>query len=314
MPEKPIGVVVRAREAPALLDTIQEAEQLGIPAVWMTSGGGVDCIPAFAAAALKTQTVKFGTAVVQTYPRHPMVLAHECRVIAQLAPGRFRLGVGPSHRPMMESMGIPFRSPMGNLREYVTILKGLLKEGEVAFDGEHYRTHLRDTDPVDVPVMVSALQRGSFEMAGEMADGAISWVCPASYLKDVALPAMRETAQKAERPPPPLITHAPVCVHDDPGEMREAVREQIMNPRLPFYQRMFRDAGFPEAFEGKWSDGMIDAVVVSGNEADVAARLEGLLAIGSAELLVSIVPAGKDQDASYARTLRLLGAAASGQQ
>src|SRR5262249_61491457 len=114
---------------------------------------------------------------------------------------------------------------------------------------------------------------GSFELCGEEADGAISWICPGVYLRDVALPAMRLGAERAGRPVPPLIAHAPVCVHDNAAEVRTAVREQIQNPRLPFYRQMLMAAGFPEAEDGTWSDAMIDAVVLAGEEARVAERL-----------------------------------------
>jgi alkanesulfonate monooxygenase SsuD/methylene tetrahydromethanopterin reductase-like flavin-dependent oxidoreductase (luciferase family) len=55
-------------------------------------------------------------------------MVQQTQVVAQLAPGRFRLGVGPSHRPMMESMGMNFTSPLGHLREYVHILKACCKK------------------------------------------------------------------------------------------------------------------------------------------------------------------------------------------
>jgi len=58
----------------------------------------------------------------------------------------------------------------------------------VDFDGTYYKAHDAIAQPLDVPVMTSALQRDSFELCGEEADGAISWVCPGPYLRDVALP------------------------------------------------------------------------------------------------------------------------------
>jgi alkanesulfonate monooxygenase SsuD/methylene tetrahydromethanopterin reductase-like flavin-dependent oxidoreductase (luciferase family) len=234
-------------------------------------------------------------------------MVQQTQVVAQLAPGRFRLGVGPSHRPMMESMGMHFTSPLGHLREYVHILKALLQEGKVDFDGDYYHAHDSIPQPVDVPVMASALQKGSFELCGEVADGAISWICPGSYLRDVALPAMQAGATRANRSAPPLIAHAPVCVHDNADEVRAAVRAQIMNPRLRFYQRMLIAAGFPEAENGTWSDAMIDAVVFWGNEARVEERLHEMLDYGAAEILASPVLAGGDLAASLDRTLRLLG-------
>jgi alkanesulfonate monooxygenase SsuD/methylene tetrahydromethanopterin reductase-like flavin-dependent oxidoreductase (luciferase family) len=129
-------------------------------------------------------------------------------------------------------------------------------------------------------------------------------------LREVGLPAMRAGAERAGRPVPPLIAHAPVCVHDNKAEVYAAVREQIMNPRLPFYQHMFKAAGFPEAEKGTWSDGMIDATVLWGNEARVTERLHELLAWGATEILVTLVPAGVNQSASLDRTLHLLGQAA----
>jgi len=155
--------------------------------------------------------------------------------------------------------------------------------------------------------MGSALQQGSFELCGEEADGAISWICPGPYLRDVGLPAMHAGAERAGRPVPPLIAHAPVCVHDHPDEVRAAVREQIMNPRLPFYQRMLIAAGYPEAEHGTWSDRMVDGVVLWGNEARVAERLHELLAWGATEILATPVLAGSNRAVSLDRTMRLLG-------
>jgi F420-dependent oxidoreductase-like protein len=287
---------------------IDRAEHLGIQAAWMTTGGArLDSLTTFAAAAVRTPRIKLGTSIVPTFPRHPLVMVQQTQVIAQLAPRRFRLGVGPSHRPSIEAMGIQFTSPLGHLREYLHILKALLQTGRVDFDGTYYKAHEAIQAPLAVPVMASALQRGSFELCGEVADGAISWICPGLYLRDVALPAMHTGAERAGRPVPPLIAHAPVCVHENAEEVRAAVRGQIMNPRLPFYQRMLIAAGFPEAASGTWSDAMIDAVVLWGDEARVAERLHELFAWGATEVLASPVLAGTDRSASLDRTMRLLG-------
>src|SRR5229473_6558862 len=299
MSQKRVGVAVGGDKVNDVLAAIERAEQLGIQAAWMTTGGArLDSITTFAAAALRTQHIFLGTSIVPTFPRHPLVVAQQTQVVAQLAPGRFRLGLGPSHRPTMQAMGIHLTSPLGHLREYLRICKALLQQGRVDFDGTYYKAHDAIAQPLDVPVMASALQRDSFALCGEEADGAISWVCPGPYLRDVALPAMRVGAERVGRPVPPLIAHAPVCVHDQAAEVYAAVREQIMNPRLPFYQHMFIAAGFPEAKNGAWSDGMIDATVLWGNEARVTERLHELLAWGATEILVTPVPAGVSRSAS----------------
>jgi alkanesulfonate monooxygenase SsuD/methylene tetrahydromethanopterin reductase-like flavin-dependent oxidoreductase (luciferase family) len=160
--------------------------------------------------------------------------------------------------------------------------------------------------------MASALQRKSFEFCGAEADGAISWVCPGVYLRDVALPAMRAGAERAGRPVPPLVAHAPVCVHGKPDEVRAAVQQPLANyVRLPFYIQMLAAAGFPEASAGSWSDAMIDAVVLSGEESRVADRMQELFAFGATEILVSPLAAGSDRAASVERTLRLVAEVAN---
>ena len=308
MSEKAVGVAIGGNRADEVLVGIERAEELGIHAAWMTTGGArLDSLTVFAAAAGRTQRIKLGTSIVPTYPRHPMVMVQQVQVIAHLAPGRFRLGVGPSHRPSMEALGMDFHSPLGHLREYVQILKELLQKGEVDFNGTYYEAHDAISEPVDVPVMASALRQGSFELCGAEADGAISWICPGEYLRDEAIPAMKAGADKAGRPVPPLIAHAPVCVHTNADEVRAGVRAQIMNPRLPFYQRMLRKAGFPEARDGTWSDAMIDAVVFWGDEFRVSERLQELFSFGATEVLASPISAGADGAASVDRTMRLLG-------
>lgn len=310
MPERLLGVALAGRHASEALANIGHAEALGIAAVWMTSGGmAMEPLTVFAAAAMQTKKVKLGTSVVQTYPRHPLIMAQQAQVLANLMPGRLRLGIGPSHGPLMESMGFKYRAPLGHLREYLQILQSVLRTGKVDLDGTYYTAHAQIREPVDVPVMCSALQRGSFSLAGELADGAISWVCPPNYLGDVALPAMHEGAQLAKRAVPPLIAHAPVCVHTNRDEARAAFRAASpVYPRLPNYQNMLVASGFPEARKGEWSDAMVDAVLISGDEERVALRLKELWAMGMGEILVSPIPAGPDAAKSTERTLRLLAA------
>jgi F420-dependent oxidoreductase-like protein len=311
MAEKLVGVAVGGNTIGEVQSMIVRAEELGIDAAWMTTGGTrLDSMTCFAAAAASTKQIKLGTSIVPTYPRHPLVMVQQAQVVAQLAPGRFRLGVGPSHRPTIESMGLEFDAPLAHLKEYLQILKAALQKGKVDFDGEHYQAHGAIYEPVDIEIMASALRKGSFELCGAEADGAISWICPGTYLRDAALPAMEAGARKAGRPVPPLIAHAPVCVHENAAEVRGAVRDQLMNPSLPYYQRMLVAAGYPEATEGVWSDAMIDGGVIWGDEAKVAEGIAELFAFGATEVLVSPITAGADTAASLDRTMRLLGQAA----
>ncbi len=304
-----IGLHVLGSKVQEVREAVDQAERAGVEAVWMTTGGArLDSITAFTAIAGDTRSVKFGTSIVPTYPRHPLVMVQQTQILAELAPGRFRLGIGPSHRPIMRQMGIRMPSPLGHLKDYLRILKALLQTGKVDYDGEFFQAHDSIPTPVDVPVMASALQLGSFELCGAEADGAISWVCPGSYLRDKALPAMKKGADEAGRPTPPLVAHVPLCVHDDAEEVRAAFREQFpIYPTLPFYRRMLIEAGYPEASQGVWSDAMIDGLIIHGNEAKAEEGLRQLASFGDGEILVSPILAGADRSASLERTAALLG-------
>ena len=310
MAQQRIGVVVSAGDSRAALGAVEDLENRGAGAAWMTSGstGGGDSLGVFTAAGSSTRSIMLGTAITQTFPRHPIAVAQQVLTLAQLAPSRFRLGLGTSGQGGVEQMlGIRFRAPLAHLREYVRILKALLQDGTADYEGRFYQAHTSIPAPVDVPVMAAALGEGAFEMCGAEADGAISWVCPAAYLRDVALPAMQRGAEQAGRATPPLIAHVPVCVHDDPEEARQAIADQFRGfARAPFYRNMFHNAGFPEVTEGVWSPGMVDAVAVSGTEEQVAEGLRGLLEMGAAEVMASPVSAGPDRDASLERTVGLL--------
>ena len=303
-----IGVAIPAPDPQAALASIRRAEELGVKAAWMTSGGDVgDALTLFAAAAAQTETILLGTSIMRTWTRHPIVAARQAQTIAGIAPGRIRLGIGPSHRAgMTQTFGVDFREPLGHLREYIQILSGLSHDGKIDFDGRHYSAHFAMSAPTNVPVMASALRPASFEACGELADGAISWVCPLSYVRDVALPALKAGAQKANRPTPPLIVHAPVCVTDDLEAARNGVREQLgYFPKTPFYTRMFERAGFPESDHTGWTNDMLDSVLIAGNENQVSQQLNEIFAWGGSEVLASVITVG-DAEASRERTMRLI--------
>jgi F420-dependent oxidoreductase-like protein len=302
MPSLRAGLVVRKPTPAATLAAIEQAEARGVAAVWSTVGGAApDAVTLFAAAGAQTTRIGLGSAIVPTYPRHPVVLASQALAIEGLAPGRFRLGIGPSHRPTMEgSLGLTMGKPLDHLREYLTILRGLLWEGKTDFDGTYFHVHAAlppDAAPPRTPVPISALRVNAFSLAGEIADGAISWVCPVPYLIDTALPAMRAAAEAAGRPTPPLIGHVPVAVSTDRTAVREIARQQLGTyGRLPFYRGMFADAGFPIGGDSILPDALLDELVVSGDADSVAARLAAIQAAGVDELLVLQVPI-RDADA-----------------
>ena len=304
-----IGVSVTAPNAQTAVDRIVYLDELGIGCAWLTSsGGGGEAVTVLAAAAAVTDEIKLGTSIVQTWSRHPVTLVQQVQVIDSLAPGRLRLGVGPSHKAaMISTFGVDFRAPIGHLREYLHILRALMDTGAVEFEGRWYSANSSIASPVDVPIMASALRPGAFETCGELSDGAISWVCPHFYLRDTAVPAMKRGAESAGRDVPPLIAHAPVCVTDDLDAARDGVRARLgYFPSIPFYANMFAEAGFTGTPESGWTDDMLDEVLIAGDEATVADRIQTIFDWGASELLATPIPAGNDPDATEERTVRLL--------
>ncbi len=290
------GLVIRRPDPAATLAAIERAEAGGLDAVWSTVGGvAPDAVTLFAAAAVRTTRITLGTSIVPTYPRHPAALASQALAIAGLAPGRFRLGIGPSHRPTIEgAFGLPMNKPLDHLREYLTVLRDLLWDGKTDFAGTYYTVHLATPPgiaPPRTPLLISALRSNAFRLAGELTDGAISWVCPVPYLIGTALPAMRAGADAAGRPVPPLVGHVPVAMHTDRRAVREAARGQLaLYGRLPFYAGMFADAGFPVGSDGTMPDALLDSLVVAGTPDVVRARLEAIQAAGVDELIVTHIP------------------------
>jgi F420-dependent oxidoreductase-like protein len=303
-----IGVQLSDRDPRALVETIRRAEERGVGAVWTPQGGVMpDTMVLLGAAAMITSRIKLGTSILPTWPRAPILMAQQAMGMQALAPGRFRLGIGPSTPAAMGPLyDANYHKPLTQVREYLTIIRSFLHEGAVDFHGEFAGARVRLREPFDMPVMASALSAGAFRLCGELADGSISWMCPWDYLKTTAMPALREGASIAGREPPPLVAHVPICLSTNRDEVRVAAQEQV-GPygTFPMYQAMFRAAGFPDTAEG-FSDELIDALVAFGTEDQIVDRLKQIRREGAAEVMTHILFVGEDRAAYQDRAFDLM--------
>ena len=171
-----VGLVVQGSNAATVIARIREAEQAGVRQVWMTqSVGMLDTLTVFAAAAVQTTHIRLGTAIIPIYPRHPLVMAQQAATIKGLGSGRLRLGVGPSHRHVMESIyGLAMPAPLAYLREYVEVLHQALWQGRVDHQGTYFKVAANLPAPTPLPLLVSTLGEKAFQLAGEISDGALS--------------------------------------------------------------------------------------------------------------------------------------------
>lgn len=292
----PVGVVLFPPPVRSVLDAITRAERAGVGTAWVPSWPiGPDGLSIVTAAAARTSSIGLASGIAITYPSHPLARANEALVAAELAPGRFRLGIGASHKVRIEGQyGLPFGKPLAHLREYITVLRGMLWDGHVDLDGEYYRVHAAlppMITPPRPPIVLAALRKNMLRLAGEVSDGALLIFAGPSYIRSIARPALEEGARLAQRPRPPLITAASVMLTTDFAAVREVAQAGFAHySGLPTYGEMFREAGFPLTAQGRLSDELIHEVFVYGDEDTIHRRLLALHEAGADELAVTIRP------------------------
>jgi F420-dependent oxidoreductase-like protein len=296
----------------------QKTEELGFHGMFLGTAFGIDPIMALAYAGTQTSRVMLGVAVVPTWPRHPQVLAQQAATANAMCKGRFRLGVGPSHAPVMARLGIPFDRPISHLREYLTIVRTLLAEHKIAHEGERYQLQgMLDVEGGGTPpVMLAAMREQMCRLAGSHSDGVLPWLPPAEYVASTIVPNVQHGAQTAGRTAPPVIAEVPVALTSDMDELRAmAARDLFIYPVMPFYRAQWEAAGVPlgdRAVAGGWSDAMFDASLPYGDEDRLAARLAAYFEAGADEVVVSPYGVGDDPLGNRDDCLRVLADIAKG--
>ncbi len=233
--------------------------------------------------ALVGQTVpknELGTAMVPTYLRHPMALAGQALTAHSVLPGRFTLGIGLSHSPMMAKLGIGFEKPIRHLREFLSVLLPLLSEGRVAFEGETIACKAEVFGPPAEPyrVVVAALGPQALRVAGARTSGTtLAWVGPKT-IREHIVPRISEAAEIAGREPPRIIATLPVCVTDEEEVVRGLVAQGLsMYAKLPSYRAMFEREGVKGPGD----------LVLAGNEDRVGSALDELVRAGVTDFAAS---------------------------
>ncbi|GCF10627.1 LLM class flavin-dependent oxidoreductase [Dictyobacter arantiisoli] len=304
-----VGLVLNDSNAATLTKKAVAAEEAGVRQIWSTQSPLTgDTLTAFAAVAIQTKSIRLGSSIIPTYPRHPLTMAGQALALDDLAPGRLRLGIGSSHRPIIEGVyGIPMVKPLDHLREYINIVRAALWEGQVDHQGTYFTVKAKLERTAKIPILTSALGENAFRLAGEISDGALPWLCPTPYLLKTSLPILQASARAHGRPVPPLVAHVLVAVNEDRPAVIEATRKQISYyGHLPFYAHMFAESGFPVGEGGVMSDDLISSLVISGTDSAIADRFKELLASGLNELLILPI-AVQQADSELQHLMRLIG-------
>lgn len=302
-----IGLTGGGSTVDRMVDQAVQAEKDGFTSLWYASAVGGDPLVAMAAAGRATSSVELGTSVLQTYPCHPLLQANRAASVVAAIGRSFTLGIGPSHRPVIESVyGMSYERPGLHTEEYVRAVTALLRGEGVDMDGAEVSVHsggrgLKPESPV--PVLVAALGPRLLRVAGEYADGTILWMANATAVDAHVRPRISAAAEAAGRPAPRIVAGLPVAVHDDVDEARQAAAEQFAGyGQLPNYQRILA--------HGK-IDGPAAAVIV-GDEESVTEQIQALFDAGATDYWAAPFPVGTDRSASRERTRQLLRELAAG--
>ncbi|MCK9931886.1 TIGR03564 family F420-dependent LLM class oxidoreductase [Frankia sp. Mgl5] len=295
-----IGLTGGGTSVDAIVHQARQAERDGFTSLWYASEVAGDPLVAMAIAGRETTSIELGTAVLQTYPCHPLLQANRASsVVAAMGRPGLTFGIGPSHEPLVRGVyGMSYDHPGRSTEEYVRILAGLLHGQDVDVDGADWTVHSagRMTRPAHpVPVLVSALGPRLLRVAGEVADGTVLWMAPARAVGSHVAPRIHAAAAAAGRPEPRIVAGLPLAVHDDEAEARSAAaRYATAYSGMPNYARILEIGGVSSP---------VEAAIV-GDEKAVRAALQALLDAGATDIWAAVFPVGRDRQERVASTRR----------
>jgi F420-dependent oxidoreductase-like protein len=282
-------------------DVVASAKRVadeGFASYWMPQIFGLDALTSLAVVGREVPGIELGTAVVPTYPRHPMMLAAQALTTQVISGGRLTLGIGLSHQVVIEGMfGFSFDKPVRHMREYLSILMPLVRGESVSFSGETltFNGSVQIAGATPLPVLIAALGPKMLKLAGSLTDGTITWMTGPSTLESHTVPAITKAAAEAGRPAPRIAVGLPVCVTDDPDGARErAGRVFAVYDSLPSYKAMLDREG---------AGGPADVAIV-GDEATVTAGVRRLADAGTTDF--AAVEYGSVSKGDRERTRQLL--------
>ncbi len=275
------------------IDRVKLAESLGFESVFVTHIAGRESLTVLTAYAIATKRIRVGTGVVPIYTRTPATMAQTAITIDELSGGRLTLGLGVSHRLVVEGWhGQTIDDPVEEMRDYVQILRAIFR-GEDPPPAAKWSTSFRiaGLDPrPDLPIFVAALSPAMLQLAGEIGDGVMLWLCNPNYIRDVVVPAVREGRERAgkEMKGFEIVAAVPGALTDDAQAAYNAVRSELLTYfSLPFYRTMLERSGYADdiaafdAADGERagmraaiSDGFLDALTAVGDEPAVRAGLD----------------------------------------
>lgn len=283
-----------------IIADVQTAEAQGFHTYWSSQVFSHDALTLFGIVARETDRIEMGTSVVPTYPRHPAMLAAQALTVQKVAGGRFTLGIGLSHKPVIEGMfGLSFDKPLRHMRDYLEILMPLVDGAPASYRGESLSAQvvLDFPNTTPVPVLVAALGPRMLELAAARTSGTTLWMTGPKTIAEHVAPTITAAAIEAGNPAPRIAAGLPVCVTSDPDAARaRAAQIFAIYGQLPSYRAMLDREGM---------SGPEDLAII-GDEEAVAARIRDVAHAGATDFAAAEFGHGDEEQTRTRDLLRSL--------
>ena len=265
-----------APELSGLIERGKAAEVAGMDSAWIANIA-LDAMTASAALGMATNHIEIGTAVVPTFTRHPMVMAQQAASTQLACEGRFTLGVGLAHQFMVENAwGLSYQKPARHMRAYLEIIKPLMAGKPAQHESDQFRVNLQPPPGENkTSVLVAALGPVMLRVAGELADGTITWATGRRTLEDHIVPGLIKGSEKAGRAAPRVVAGFPVMLTNKPDQARAVAAEVFaIYAQIPSYRAMLDREG---------AKGVEDLAIV-GDENTLRSEIQRLESVGVTDL------------------------------
>jgi probable F420-dependent oxidoreductase len=253
----------------------RQVEKHGYGALWIPEAVGREPFAHAAYLAANTEKLVFATGIANIYARDPITMSAASKTVAEVSGGRFLLGIGVSHKPLVSNLrGHTYDKPYSYMKEYLPKMKSAL-----------YRAPLPKEE---VPVVIAALHPKMLALAAEQTNGTHTYFVP---------PEHTAKARAAIGPKPWICAAQAVILETDATKARAMARTYMKTyvPRLPNYTNNLKLLGWQDKdFENGCSDALVDAIVAWGTADRIRDRIDAQLKAGATH--VCILPIRADNE------------------
>jgi probable F420-dependent oxidoreductase len=285
---------------------LQELAELGYTDVWSSEVDGADAFTPLTLAAVWSERLRLGTAIVPVFTRGPALLAQTVAALCEVAPGRVVLGVGTSSDVIVGSWnGMDFQRPYQRTRDVVRFLRAALSGERVEETYETFSVRgfrLSRPPTASPPILVAALRPGMLRLAAREADGAIL-----NWLSAEDVPTVLQEVGSGKE----IVARVFVCPSEDADAVRSQAKRLIAAYlNVPVYAAFHRWLGRGDQLQGMWDaweagdrrgaleaipDRIVDELVLHGSPAEVRARIHQYMDNGVTTPALAVLPlAGVD--------------------